>query len=102
MPAPKADVLADLLVKNDLRGVFGHGSRQIAAYARIMRDGLINPNPEPRIATESPAAVVVDGVGGLGYFPAYRAVAELIDRCKDNGIAAAVTRNHGHIGAASR
>ena len=31
-------LLADLLVKNDLRGVFSHGSRQVATYARDIRD----------------------------------------------------------------
>ena len=32
MPEEKSLFLADLLVQNDLRGVFSHGSRQIAAY----------------------------------------------------------------------
>lgn len=92
--------LAEQLVNNDLRGVFSHGTRQIATYARIMRDGLINPNPEVRIVNETPVTCVVDGDGGLGYFPAYKAASELIARCRTNGIAVAVSRNHGHIGAA--
>lgn len=100
MNADNADLLAELLVKNDLRGVFSHGSRQIAAYARLMRNGSINPNPETRIASDTMSTFVVDGDGGLGYFPAYAAAKELIGRCKANGVAAAVTRNHGHIGAA--
>lgn len=100
MPEEKAVFLAELLVKNDLRGVFSHGSRQIATYARIMRDGLINPDPQVHTANETSATILVDGDGGLGYFAAYRGVEEIIDRCRKNGIAAAVTRNHGHIGAA--
>ncbi len=100
MPKEKADFLAGLLVKNDLRGVFSHGSRQIATYARIMRDGLINPTAEVRIVNESPTTLLVDGDGGLGYFPAHRAASELVDRARKNGIAVAVTRNHGHFGAA--
>ncbi|WP_274366244.1 Ldh family oxidoreductase [Paenibacillus thermotolerans] len=100
MPQQKSIFLADLLVKNDLRGVFSHGSRQIATYARIMRDGLINPNPEVSIVNESPSTLLVDGDGGLGYFPAYRAAEALVEKCRACGIAVAVTRNHGHIGAA--
>ena len=100
MPEEKAEFLAELLVKNDLRGVFSHGSRQIAAYARIMRDGKINPNPQVHTVNETSATIVVDGDGGLGYFAAYRGAEEIISRCRENGIAAAVTRNHGHIGAA--
>jgi LDH2 family malate/lactate/ureidoglycolate dehydrogenase len=100
MPEEKAGFLAKLLVKNDLRGVFSHGTRQIATYARIMRDGLLNPDPQVYTTNETPATILIDGDGGLGYFAACRGVEEIIDRCHKNGIAAAVTRNHGHIGAA--
>jgi hypothetical protein len=31
----QATLLADLLISNDLRGVFSHGSRQIKDYARL-------------------------------------------------------------------
>lgn len=100
MPEEKAAFLADLLVKNDLRGVFSHGSKQIAAYARIMRDGLINPDPHISIIKSDDSAILIDGDGGLGYFAACRGAQELISMCHKNGIAAAVTQNHGHIGAA--
>lgn len=100
MPGDKADFLAGLLVRNDLRGVFSHGSRQIATYARLMRDGSINPDPEVRLANEAPSTIVADGDGGLGYFACCRAVEELAEKCRTHGVAAAVTRNHGHIGAA--
>src|SRR5262245_693607 len=100
MPEEKSRFLAELLVRNDLRGVFSHGSRQVATYARIMRGGLINPNPEIKVISETPATLLVDGDGGLGYFPAYRAAELLVEKCRACGIAAAVTRNHGHIGAA--
>ncbi|WP_422659915.1 Ldh family oxidoreductase [Paenibacillus sp. EC2-1] len=100
MSHERSEFLADMLVMNDLRGVFSHGSVQIATYARIMRDGLIHPNPQVRTVNEAPATIVVDGDGGLGYFAVHRAVQEIVERCRHQGIAAAVTRNHGHIGAA--
>ena len=37
LPTDKAELLAQLLVDNDLRGVFSHGTTQIATYARLMR-----------------------------------------------------------------
>ena len=69
MPEEKSRFLADLLVRNDSRGVFSHGSRQIAAYARIMRDGLINPNPEVKVISETPATLLVDGDGAWAISP---------------------------------
>ncbi|MBP1996077.1 Ldh family oxidoreductase [Paenibacillus eucommiae] len=100
LPEDKALFLAELLIKNDLRGVFTHGSKQIATYARDMRAGLLNKNPQVSVHNDASSTLVVDGDGGLGYFAAYKATQELIERARLNGIAAAVTRNHGHIGAA--
>lgn len=100
MPADKADLLADLLTANDLRGVFSHGTRQVATYAILMRDGKLNSKPEPRIVKETPVSLLVDGDGGLGYFPAYKGTLALIEKAKSQGIAVSLTRNHGHFGAA--
>lgn len=100
MPLDQAALLADLLVTNDLRGVFSHGSRQTAAYVDHFRHGRLTPEPEIRIVDESPNLVVVDGGGGLGYFPAHLAATRLGPKAKECGIAMAMTRNHGHFGAA--
>jgi len=100
LPVDKADLLAELLVANDLRGVFSHGTQQIAGYARLMRDGQLNPNPHPFVVSETPTSLFVDGDGGLGYFPTMQATLGVIEKAKANGIAVALTRHHGHIGAA--
>lgn len=100
VPEEQAAFLADRLVTNDLRGVFSHGTRQVAAYVGHFKAGQLNPAPVVRVVSEAPATLVVDGDGGLGYFPAYDAAARLVPRARDLGIAAAVTRNHGHVGAA--
>ena len=93
-------LLADLLVQNDLRGVFSHGSRQVATYARDIRDGKLNPRPAVQVVNDSPATILIDGDGGLGYFPSHRAARALVPKARDVGVAVAVTRNHGHFGAA--
>ena len=64
VPAEQAGFLADLLVTNDLRGVFSHGTRQVTAYVGHFREGRLNPAPAVSVATESPATLVVDGDGG--------------------------------------
>lgn len=100
MASEDADLLADLLVLNDLRGVFSHGTERIGTYVRQLQAGEINPCPKIRQVSESPTTLIFDGDGGLGYFAAYRAAHALVEKCRDQGMAAAVTRNHGHIGAA--
>ena len=44
--------------------------------------------------------MLLDGDGGLGYFAALELTTKLIPKAKELGIAAGVTRNHGHFGAA--
>lgn len=100
LPTEKAELLAEMLTANDLRGVFSHGTTQMATYARLLRDGILNNQPDVQIAKETPVSVLVDGDGGLGYFPSYMATKLMIEKAKAQGIAIALTRNHGHFGAA--
>lgn len=96
----KAALLADLLVANDLRGVFSHGTRQAATYSVLVAEGKLNGHPQVRRMGEPGATATFDGDGGLGYFPAYDAAHWAVAAAKQHGIAAALTRNHGHFGAA--
>lgn len=99
--APEQAVfLANLLVTNDLRGVFSHGTRQVTAYVDHFQKGRLNPTPNVAVVNETPTTLVVDGDGGLGYFPAHDAATRLGPKALENGIAAALSRNHGHFGAA--
>ena len=100
LPEEKSALLADLLVANDLRGVFSHGTVQIATYAILMRDGKLNNRPDVQVVKETPVSLLVDGDGGLGYFPAHEGTRRVIDKARTNGIAVMVSRNHGHFGAA--
>ncbi|MFA6107122.1 MAG: Ldh family oxidoreductase, partial [Candidatus Latescibacterota bacterium] len=100
LPVDRAALLADLLTTNDLRGVFSHGTRQVATYARLMRDGRLNPAPRVTTVTETPVSLLVDGDGGLGYFPTHDGTRLLVDKAKASGLAVLLTRNHGHFGAA--
>ncbi|GAA2104895.1 Ldh family oxidoreductase [Microlunatus panaciterrae] len=96
----RASLLARLLTDNDLRGVFSHGTQQLATYAVLLRDGVLNAQPDVSVVRETSGSLLVDGDGGLGYFPAYDGTLQLIEKVKEHDIAVLVTRNHGHFGAA--
>jgi L-2-hydroxycarboxylate dehydrogenase (NAD+) len=100
LPDDKARLLSHLLVDNDLRGVCSHGTTQIATYARLMRDGKLNPQPDVRVIKETAISLMLDGDGGLGYFPSYDGTRLVLEKAKQAGIAVMLTRNHGHFGAA--
>ena len=100
LPEERADHLGHLLATNDLRGIVSHGTQQIATYARLMRDGVLNNKPDVHLVKETPVSVLMDGDGGLGYFPAYEGTTRVVEKAKTSGIAVMVSRNHGHFGAA--
>ncbi|SDD10963.1 Ldh family oxidoreductase [Auraticoccus monumenti] len=95
-----AALLAGLLVDNDCRGVFSHGSTQLTTYSRLLREGRLNPDAEPAVVRETPTSLLVDGDGGLGYFAAHLGTRLLVERAREQGIAVLLTRDHGHFGAA--
>ena len=100
IPEEQARLLSNLLVSSDLRGVLSHGTWQLRRYMREIRTGGINPQPELRVVRETPNSLLIDGDGGLGYFPAYEGTLRTIEKANQHGMAVLVTRNHGHIGAA--
>ncbi len=93
-------LLAKLLATNDLRGNTSHGSFQIIRYSELLRSGALNPRSEVRTVRESRVSLLLDGDGGLGYFPAYEGTVRVSELAEKSGIAVLVTRNHGHFGAA--
>jgi len=100
LAADRAVLLARLLATNSLRGIVSHGAIQITTYARLIRDGRLNGSPRVATVRESPVSLLVDGDGGLGYFPAYEGTLALCEKVRETGCGVLVTRNHGHFGAA--
>jgi L-2-hydroxycarboxylate dehydrogenase (NAD+) len=96
----RSQQLARLLVDNDCRGVFSHGTSGLLHYARLMREGRVNPEPQVTVVSETPTSALVDGDGGLGYFPAVTATEKVIEKAAQMGMAVGVSRNHHHFGAA--
>ena len=101
MPRQDADLLGQILATNDQRCLFSHGTRQAPNYLQKIKEGAVNPRPQISQVSEAPAALVMDGDGGLGYFPCYQGTQKIIAKAKEGGVAALTTRNHQHFGAAS-
>ncbi|MBT3342704.1 MAG: hypothetical protein HN712_01760 [Gemmatimonadetes bacterium] len=94
-----AQLLADILTRNNQRCLYSHGTGQIRHYLECIKKGDVNPRPEITVTQEAAASLVMDGDGGLGYFPCYHGTRKLIDKARAGGIAAMTTSNHHHVGA---
>ena len=100
IPASQAVLLADLLTAADLRANKTHGTRQLTRYVNEITSDRLNPTPMITTVKETPVSLVLDGDGGLGYFPAHAGTLRIIEKAQTSGMAALVCRHHGHIGAA--
>lgn len=60
------------------------------------REGHINPQPRPRLVTETPVSCLLDGDGGFGAIVASRAMGECIARAQRHGVGIASVRNSSH------
>ena len=97
-----AELVADLLIDTDLRGVVSHGVMQVERYVRGWREGTCNRTPEIEILKEGPATAALHGDGGLGYIVATRAMEMAIERAEAIGVGIVTTTYHDHIGSAGK
>lgn len=101
VPEEDARITAQILVDNDLRGVESHGVGHLAGmYAKRIRSGVINLNPNIQIYSEAPSTATIDGDQGLGFVVGHRAMTEAIERAKKTGAGFVAVRNNTHCGAA--
>jgi L-2-hydroxycarboxylate dehydrogenase (NAD+) len=102
VPEDDANVTAHLLVATDLRGIESHGVAHLAPfYARRIKEGLINPRPNIKLYSQTPATAVIDGDRGLGFVIGHRAMLEAIERASSTGAGFVSVRNSTHCGAGS-
>ena len=95
-----ADLLATILTRNNQRCIYSHGTGQLTHYLEELRAGKINPQPKVSVIREAPASLVLDGDGGLGYFPCWTGTEKIIEKSKKGGAAVLTTFNHHHFGSA--
>ena len=100
MSEEHAQHMAVTLTANDLRCVFSHGTRQVRSYISEMKNGHTNPQPNVTVVSESEATAILDGDGGLGYFPSHWGTEMAIEKALKVGVSTVITRNHFHFGAA--
>lgn len=96
-----ADIVANVLVAADLRGVESHGTARLDSfYVSRIRAGDIDPSPNVTVVRETPTTLVLDAGNGLGQPVSTRAMRSVIEKAKTSGVAVGVVRNSNHYGIA--
>ncbi len=102
IPDEHADVIAELLVDTDLRGVVSHGVEQVEQYVRYYQEGEYNPQPNVRLLKEGPVTASWSGDGGLGMIVGRRAMQMAIDKAAAYGVGVVTSTYSGHVGSVGK
>ena len=100
VPADEADVMADVLIYADLRGIDSHGIAHLALYVRRLCTRAYNARRTISIVHETPSTALIDGGGGLGPPTGVRAMKVAIEKAARVGSSWVAVRESHHFGAA--
>ena len=98
MAKDDAALVADLLVKGELRGYAGHGVIRVNPYLNWIKDGTYQINDKPAIERDGKITAVVDGKHYIGQVAAHFAMALAIKKAKAHGAGIVCLRRAGHTG----
>jgi LDH2 family malate/lactate/ureidoglycolate dehydrogenase len=99
MTSEDAALLANSLVRADLRGIHSHGVMRVPEYVGKLTGKGVNPRGKPRIEKDSGAALLIDGDNNMGQIAVQFAMRSAIERAKTTGVCAAAVRGSNHCGA---
>jgi LDH2 family malate/lactate/ureidoglycolate dehydrogenase len=99
---PKADaqIVTDVLVVADLRGIASHGVARLGRYVTGLKKGFMKPTDQSRVVKETKATALVDGGQSLGQVVGKRGMDLAIKKARDTAIGVVTVRNSNHYGIA--
>lgn len=100
VPEEDAEIIAEVLIMSDLRGIDSHGIQRCKMYYDRIREGIYNPKTEIEIVNDNITTAVIDGHCGMGHVIAYKAMKLAIQKAKQYGLGAVACRNSSHFGFA--
>ncbi len=95
-----AAIGADVLVTTDAWGVFTHGTKNVAGYARRLLASGLRPRGRPHITSQGGAWATIDGDSSLAMVTSVFAMQTAIAKARQQGLAYVGVRNSCHFGAA--
>ena len=101
VPESDAQIVSDVLITSDKRGIDSHGiGRLKPIYIDRIDAGILNPVTKIEIIKDEKACVTIDGHNGMGHVIAKKAMEMAIRKAEEYGLGMAVVRNSTHYGIA--
>jgi len=100
-PRDEAEIVADSLVKANLRGIDSHGVFRLIAYVNRVKYKTIIPGAPFTITRETPSAASVSGGFGFGQVIGVKAMKLAVEKARKTGIGAVSVFDTNHFGMAA-
>lgn len=100
VPEGEAEIVADLLVRSDLRGVETHGVTRLPIYLQRLQKGYVRKEARITVVKEKGPTVYLDGHGSMGHITAYRGMEKAVEKAEEFGIGWVSVKDSGHFGVA--
>jgi len=94
-----AEVIADILIKADMRGVTTHGTYLLKVMNMRVKAGQLKLPTLTKVVSDSGATAIIDGMDGIGMVAANKAVELAISKAKQYGMGIVLVRNTNNIGS---
>jgi len=95
-----AEIIADVLITSDLRGIESHGIQRCKMYYDRIKAGIYEPKTKIDVIKDGPTTALWDGNNGMGHVIAHKAMKTAITKAKEYGLGAVAVRNSTHFGIA--
>ena len=100
VPQAGAELVAEVLVSADLRGIRSHGLARIPYFLVRLESGVIATDPEMLFEQRSATTGVLDAGNGIGIVAADRAMTEALRMASDKGSGFVAVKDSSHFGYA--
>jgi len=100
VPKDDADIIADVLITSDLRGIDSHGVQRLYMYYSRIKEGIYEVKTKIDVIKDGPTTALLDGGCGMGHVIAHKAMKMAIEKAKEYGLGAVAVRNSTHFGIA--
>jgi L-2-hydroxycarboxylate dehydrogenase (NAD+) len=100
VPGPEAEIVADLLVRADLRGVESHGVTRLPIYIERLQKGYVRKESKLTSIRDKGPTAFLEAHGSMGHIAAYRGMEKAISKAGEYGIGWVSVKDSGHFGVA--
>jgi LDH2 family malate/lactate/ureidoglycolate dehydrogenase len=100
VPGGEAEIVADLLVRSDLRGVETHGVTRLPIYIQRLQKGYVRKEAKISVVKEKGPTAFLDAHGSMGHVAAFRGMEKAMEKAEQHGLGLVSVKDSGHFGVA--